>query len=61
MVKLLHDAYQHGTPAVGKATLLAAIEAETSRVRDSFKNSPLWGTLVVSNTKPRGTYQLDLK
>lgn len=61
IVKLLHDAYERGTPAVGKHMLLEAVEAETSRVRDSFKNSPLWGKLVIPNQKPRGTYQLNLK
>ncbi len=61
MIRLLHEAYQCRTPAVGKRTLLAAVEAETSRVRDSFKNSPLWGKLVIANQKPRGTYQLNLK
>jgi hypothetical protein len=58
VVKLLHEASQRGTPAVGKDTLLAAIERETSRLRDSFRHSPLWGTLIVANRKPRGTYQL---
>jgi len=61
IVKLLHDAHRSRTPAVGKDLLLGAIESETSRVRDSFKKSPLWGTLIIPNQKPRGTYQLNLK
>jgi hypothetical protein len=61
ITRMLHEAYLKGTPTLGKNALLAAIEAETSRVRDSFKVSPLWGTLIVQNRKPRGTYQLDLK
>jgi hypothetical protein len=61
IVKLLHKAHINGTPALGKEVLLAAIEAETSRVRDSFKGSRLWGTLVVTNRSPRGTYQLNLR
>ncbi len=61
IIKLLHEAHLKGTPAVGKQELLAAIGSETSRVQDSFKQSPLWGTLVVSNRKPRGTYQLNLE
>jgi hypothetical protein len=61
MIQLLHKAHQGGTRALGKATLLKAIEAETSRVRSSWKDSPLWGTLIVSNRSPRGTYQLNLK
>ncbi len=60
IVRLLHAAHRRGTPAVGQETLLKAIEAETSRVRDSFKKSPLWGTLVVPGER-RGTYRLNLE
>lgn len=59
IVKTLHRAREAGPSTVGTDTLLAAIEAETSRVCDSFKNSPLWGTLVVRGEK-RGTYKLSL-
>jgi hypothetical protein len=61
IIRLLHEAYSAGTPALGKGALLSALEVETSRVRDSFKNSPLWNTLIIANHKPRGTYQLNLK
>ncbi len=61
IVKTLHEAHERGTPLLPKAALLRAIEAETSRLRDSFKNSPLWGTLIVPVRKPRGTYKLNLK
>ena len=61
IIKLLHEAYLKGTPSLRKDALLSAIEAETSRVRDSFKGSPLWGTLIVANKKPRGTVKLDLE
>jgi hypothetical protein len=61
IVRLLHDAYLNGTPALGGDALLSAIEAETSRVRDSFKGSLLWGNLIVSNRSPRGTYRLNLE
>jgi hypothetical protein len=60
IVKLLDDAYKRGTPDVGKDTLLGAMEAETSRVRDSFKKSPLWGKLIVAG-KTKGTYRLNPK
>ena len=59
MIKMLHEAFQQGTPHVGKLRLLAAVGAETSRVQDSFKVSPLWQTLVVSGER-RGTYRLNL-
>jgi hypothetical protein len=58
MLKKLHESYLLGHPDVDKATLLSAIENETSRVQDTFKNSPLWQTLVVS--KRKGTYRLNL-
>lgn len=65
IVKILHEAHIAGTPAVGKDTLLKAIEAETSRVRYSFKNSRLWGSLIVAGGSRsggrRGTYWLNLK
>ena len=58
MIRLLHRAHLDGHPDVSKDRLLSAIESETSEVRNSFKKSPLWKTLVVS--KRRGTYRLDL-
>lgn len=60
IIALLHAALQAGMPAVDKNTLLSAIEQETSRVRDSFKKSPLWNKLVVPGAR-RGTYRLDLE
>lgn len=58
MVRLLHRAHLAGHPDVSKVQLLFAIESETSEVRNSFKKSPLWKTLIVS--KRKGTYRLDL-
>ena len=59
IVKVLHKAFKRGTPSVDKLTLLAAVESETSQMRDLFKHSPLWQKLVVSG-KRRGTYRLNL-
>lgn len=59
IIKTLHQAHKEGPSTVGKAALLEAIDAETSRVCDSFKKSPLWGTLIVQGEK-RGTYKLSL-
>jgi hypothetical protein len=58
MMKVLWDAYQSGHPTVSKAKLLAAVERETSQVRDSWRNSPLWNVLIVAAR--RGSYRLDL-
>ncbi len=59
IIKILHEAFQRGTPSVGKSELLAAIESNNVRVQDSFKGSPLWQTLVISGNR-RGTYRLNL-
>jgi hypothetical protein len=61
IIRLLHEAYLKGTSSLSKLALLSAIEAETSRVRDSFKSSELWSTLIVANRSPRGTYRLNLR
>lgn len=59
IVRRLHEAHLAGTPALGKEALLDAIQAETSRVRDSFKGSTLLDTLVVRGDR-RGTYKLNI-
>lgn len=58
IVRLLHSAHTGGHPDVDKDRLLSVVERETSQVRNLFRNSPLWKTLVVS--KRRGTYRLSL-
>ncbi len=57
IVELLHRAYLSGYADVPKAKLLGAVEAETSEVRDSFRGSPLWKTLIRTGSR-RGTYRL---
>jgi len=59
IVRCLHDAHARKHPNVAKARLLSAIGSETSEIRDSFRKSPLWKTLVVSGGR-RGTYRLKL-
>jgi hypothetical protein len=58
MVRVMYQAFLDGFPDVHKDKLLTAIESETSSVRDSWRASPLWNTLVVSRKK--GTYRLNL-
>ena len=60
VVKLLHEALLSGYPLVAKARLLSAVESETSAVRDIFKGSPLWNTLI-SPAGGRGFYRLNLR
>jgi hypothetical protein len=59
MVGILHKAHLAGHPDVPKAKLLAAVEAETSAVRDFFRNSALWRTLVCPSPR-RGSYRIGL-
>jgi hypothetical protein len=59
MMRVLHEAYLKGFPDVEKLRLLAAIENEESQVKDSWKGSPLWQTLIVSSAR-RGRYRLNL-
>jgi hypothetical protein len=58
MIRVMHEAHIAGHPDVGARKLLEAIENETSDVRNAFKKSPLWRTLVVC--KRKGTYRLNL-
>jgi hypothetical protein len=55
----LLKAHQNKTPEVHQATLLENLEIYSKRVRDVFKNSPTWGTLIVKGEK-KGTFRLNL-
>jgi hypothetical protein len=59
IIRILHEAFQRGTPCIGKAKLLDAVRSETSRVQDFFRGSPLWKTLVIGGNR-KGTYRLNL-
>ncbi len=59
LISILYEAHESGHPNVSKARLLEAIEAETSDVRDFFRKTPLWKTVVYSER--RGTYRLNLR
>jgi hypothetical protein len=59
IIQILHKALAEGTPSIGKAQLLEETQAETARMPDLFKNSPLWKTLIVGGER-RGTYRLNL-
>lgn len=60
IVGVLHRAHLTGHPVVTKERLLSAVEAETSEVRDSFRDSPIWQTLVCAGNR-RGSYRLNLE
>ncbi|MGA7637525.1 MAG: hypothetical protein WCB00_11385 [Candidatus Acidiferrales bacterium] len=61
VVQLLYEAYLAGTPGLSGAYILEKLEATTSRLRDSFRRSDLWGKgkLIIPGTK-RGLYCLNL-
>lgn len=59
VVEILFDAYQRGFPDVGKDFILQKIESTNTRLRDLFRSSGLWNTLIVSGKK-RGTHRLNL-
>jgi hypothetical protein len=56
---MLYHASSSGTPELGQDYILEALGTPASRLRDTFKNSKLWRTLIVVGTK-RGTYRLNL-
>lgn len=60
IVRILYAALEEGHPDVAKATLLGALEAETSNVRDFFRKTPLWKTVICLGSR-RGTYRLNVR
>lgn len=60
VIKTLHEQLKLGLTQVPKNILKNAMGNGAGEVKDSFKRSPLWGTLVVSNASPKGTYSLNL-
>lgn len=56
VVEILH---KQGCPEVGKEYILEALGSPSSRLRDTFKKSPAWGTLIIPGAK-RGTYRLNI-
>ena len=59
VVRYLHENAERGTPDVSQDTILAEIESGAERLRDLFRDSPLWGTLIVKG-KRRGHYKLNI-
>ena len=57
-MQLLDELRQQGTPEVGQAFILEYLDLDkTKRLRDIFKHSDAWGTLVVDGVR-KGTYRL---
>jgi hypothetical protein len=47
VVRQLWEAWEDGTPGLGQETLLEGAGSTGDRLRDVFRGSPAWGTLVV--------------
>ena len=60
IVSILHKGFLTGHPDQSKENLITAIEAETSEVRDQFRETPLWKTLIIPGAR-RGTYRIGFK
>ena len=59
VVRVLDQARMAGHPDVAESKLLESIGARTSRVRDSFRKSLIWRTLIIQGAR-KGTYRLNL-
>jgi len=61
VVEMLHELYKNGTPETSLAHILDRLGTPNSRLRDTFKNTPLWGKgkLIVAGGR-RGTVRLNL-
>jgi hypothetical protein len=56
-MQILYDHYKSGTPDVSDEQILVELGTSNSRLRDTFRDSPLWNTLIVSKTN--GMHRLD--
>ncbi len=59
-VKELHNAFKNGTPDLSQATILSKIAAQSARLKDIFRGSNAWGSVVVRSSK-RGAYRLGIE
>jgi hypothetical protein len=60
VVQFLFEEREKRMPEVAKDRILETLGSPNSRLRDTFKNSGLWGTLILPGMR-RGTYRLNLK
>lgn len=57
VVERLWEAWEEGRPGVKQAELLRAADSDGDRLRDLFRSSNAWGTLIIRGEQP-GTYSL---
>ena len=58
VVRLLHENYQRGVGEMSEHALLAEIESKSGRLRDLFRRSGAWETLIVRGER-RGSFRLN--
>jgi hypothetical protein len=58
VVRLLYRAYENGTPQLSDKFICAALHTSESRLRDTFRKSKVWGTLIIPGNRP-GTRRLN--
>ncbi|HEV2418662.1 MAG TPA: hypothetical protein VGX94_12725 [Terriglobia bacterium] len=59
VIRLLYEASLTEMPEVAHERIMETVGLRTSQLRDTFKGSPLWGTLIVWSHK--GLYRLNLQ
>lgn len=59
VIQLLYEAHQNGTDELGDDYILAEIDCEGKRLRDLFKKSNAWGSLIVRGAR-NGTRRLNI-
>lgn len=59
VVEILYRALQNGTPEVSHREIMKMLGTPNSKLKDSFRGSAAWGTLVVPGST-RGTYRLNI-
>jgi hypothetical protein len=57
IIHLLWDAMDAGTPSVSQEKLIEEADSNADTLRDLFRSSKAWQTLIVSGTS-KGTYRL---
>jgi hypothetical protein len=58
VVRLLYRAYENGTPQLSDKYICTELHTSASRLRDTFRKSKVWGTLIIKGNRP-GTRRLN--
>jgi hypothetical protein len=59
VVRLLYRAYENGIPEMSDRVICAELQTPGSRLRDTFRKSKAWGTLILKGSRP-GMHRLNL-